>query len=116
MNPHRRSYMAQEIFSWEEQKKIKESNRKKQYKKPNGIDLVTEILKLQNMELLKNISKKKNIDLEDLLDKFYKVSYYTPLIVYQKKKEITEKEYIIKKIEHKTKAHQRKQNLLKNKK
>jgi hypothetical protein len=43
-------------------------------------ELLTELIKNQNIMLLKNIAKKYKLDEEELLNKFLKKNYYIPYI------------------------------------
>jgi hypothetical protein len=65
-----------------------EKFRELNYKVPAGISLYTLMIKEQNKIILESISKYKNLskkETEELFDKFFKVNYYCPNIVSDKK-------------------------------
>ena len=60
------------------------------HNKLSGIRIITRMLKKYNYELIVKIGKKKNLsdsEIEDLIEDFWKVTYYTPITV---KKKFTE--------------------------
>ena len=66
-------------------------------KKPSGIRILTSMLKKYNYNLIISIGKKKNLsdfEIEELIENFWKVTYYTPTIVKQKSKETAQKYFI----------------------
>jgi hypothetical protein len=58
---------------------------------PSGIQLTTQLLKHQNLLLLKKIATIIDIPEEDLLDEYWKVNYYSPKITTSKKNETIQK-------------------------
>tara|TARA_Y100001970_G_C14152437_1_gene813503 strand:- start:140 stop:349 length:210 start_codon:yes stop_codon:yes gene_type:complete len=58
--------------------------------KLSGIKIITNMLKKYNYDLIVKIGNKKNMnsyEIEELIDEFWKVTYYTPNIVNKKQKE-----------------------------
>ena len=60
------------------------------HNKLSGIRIITKVLKKYNYELIIKIGKKKHlsdVEIEDLIEQFWKVTYYTPITVKKKFKE-----------------------------
>lgn len=74
-----------------ENKKTKnEYLESKHYTHPSGISLSAKIIKKQNIMLINEICKLKNLNKEEkleLMEKFIKVNYYCPTITKYQKKE-----------------------------
>jgi hypothetical protein len=58
---------------------------------PSGIQLTTQLLKHQNLLLLKKIATIIGVPEEDLLDEYWKVNYYSPKITISKNSETIQK-------------------------
>ena len=69
----------------------------KKHNKLSGIRIITKMLKKYNYELIIKIGKKKNLsdsEIEDLIEDFWKVTYYTPITVKTKFKETAQGYFI----------------------
>ena len=67
------------------------------HNKLSGIRIITRMLKKYNYELIIKIGKKKNLsdsEIEDLIEDFWKVTYYTPITVKAKFKETAQGYFI----------------------
>ena len=67
------------------------------HNKLSGIRIITRMLKKYNYELIVKIGKKKNLsdsEIEDLIEDFWKVTYYTPITVKKKFKETAQGYFI----------------------
>ena len=67
------------------------------HNKLSGIIIITRMLKKYNYELIVKIGKKKNLsdsEIEDLIEDFWKVTYYTPITVKKKFKETAQGYFI----------------------
>ena len=67
------------------------------HNKLSGIRIITKMLKKYNYELIVKIGKKKqlsNVEIEDLIEDFWKVTYYTPHTVKRKSKELAQGYFI----------------------
>ena len=67
------------------------------HNKLSGIRIITRMLKKYNYELIIKIGKKKHlndIEIEDLIEQFWKVTYYTPITVKTKFKETAQGYFI----------------------
>lgn len=63
-------------------------DNKREYNNPSSISLIAQIIKMQNILLIKWISHKMSLsknDEEILFDKFLKVNYYCPDIISHEK-------------------------------
>ena len=74
----------------ENKKSKNEYLESKNYTHPSGISLCAKIIKKQNIMLINEICKLKNLNKEEkleLMEKFIKVNYYCPTITKYQKKE-----------------------------
>ena len=65
--------------------------------KISGIRIITQMLKKYNYELIVKIGNKKNMndeEIEQIINEFWKVNYYTPDVVKQKFKETSQGYFI----------------------
>lgn len=79
--------------------KLETQNEEINYKNPNNLTLITRIIKQQNMILLEHISKYKKLskdEKKELFQNFIKPNYYTPEVMKYHKKEINQKDTIVK--------------------
>tara|TARA_Y100000590_G_C14965147_1_gene730225 strand:+ start:190 stop:420 length:231 start_codon:yes stop_codon:yes gene_type:complete len=71
--------------------------KRNNYRFLEGIEVITFALKKYNIELIKEIGKIKNLspdEVDKLLDKYVKVSYFTPDVVKQQYKEDIQRSFI----------------------
>lgn len=66
--------------------KEREEYKKQNYKSPSGAIIISRFLKDYNINLLTQHAK-TNIEKEDLIEKYNKLSYYTPTLTPSKIKE-----------------------------
>ena len=67
-----------------------EEKKKENYTPISGYNVITSIIREQNIILLNKISDTMSLnDLkrEELIDEFLKVNYYTPRVIFSKKRE-----------------------------
>ena len=65
--------------------------------KISGIRIITQMLKKYNYELIVKIGNKKNMndaEIEQIINEFWKVNYYTPDVVKKKIKETAQGYFI----------------------
>lgn len=68
--------------------KRKNQDNKRDYNNPSSISLIAQIIKMQNILLIKWISRKNKLSKDDeeyLFDRFLKVNYYCPYIISHEK-------------------------------
>ena len=71
-----------------------------EYKPIIGIELLTSLIKSQNIKLIKKIADNENLNFDELKKYFLKVSYFTPDVVCKLSDEINEKKRVLKRIKN----------------